>query len=87
MLNRLLMMLCLVVWAGPALANDTIPAAPQTGPVAITNATIHPVSGPVIERGWIVMIDGKIDRLGEGALPMADDVEVIDATEIGRAHV
>jgi imidazolonepropionase-like amidohydrolase len=80
MLQRFLFTLCLFVWVGDVSGNDTIPASPQAGPVAIANATIHPVSGPVIDRGWIVMIDGRIDRLGEGALPIADDVEVIDAT-------
>ena len=33
-------------------------------PVAITNATIHPVSGPRIERGTIVLDGGRIVAVG-----------------------
>jgi len=45
---------------------------------AIVNATIHPISGDVIERGTIVMRDGLIKAVGPGIAPPSDAV-VIDA--------
>ena len=30
-------------------------APPQESPIVITNASIHPVSGPVIERGYVAL--------------------------------
>jgi imidazolonepropionase-like amidohydrolase len=38
---------------------------PVAGGYAITNATIHPVSSPVIPRGTVVFVDGKIVAVGE----------------------
>ncbi|MCU0627312.1 MAG: amidohydrolase family protein [Gemmatimonadaceae bacterium] len=47
--------------------------------VAITNATIHPVSGPRIERGTIVIRNGVIAAVGTNvAIP--DDAERVDGT-------
>ncbi len=45
-------------------ASDQIPAPPQTVPVAIVGAAIHPVSGPVIEKGTILFDKGKIVDIG-----------------------
>lgn len=45
-----------------ALATAPVPAMGQT--VAITGATIYPVSGPKIERGTIVIRDGRIAAVG-----------------------
>jgi imidazolonepropionase-like amidohydrolase len=64
-------------FAGSAAANPEVPGAPQKKPIAITNATIHPASGPVIERGTIVFDKGKITALGESASIPAD-ADVID---------
>lgn len=47
------------------LANPQVPGALQKQPVALTNATIHPVSGPAIEKGTIVFDGGKIKALGK----------------------
>jgi imidazolonepropionase-like amidohydrolase len=59
-------------------ASDTIPAPPQTKPIAIKGATIHPVSGPDIPSGTIVFENGKITALGaDAAIPSGADV--IDA--------
>jgi imidazolonepropionase-like amidohydrolase len=61
-----------------ARASDTIPAPPQTKPVAIKGATIHPVSGPDIPNGTIVFENGKIIAIGaDAAIPSG--AEVIDA--------
>ena len=43
-------------------AAFSLPAWGQS--YAITNAHIHPVSGPDIERGTVLVVDGKIAQLG-----------------------
>jgi imidazolonepropionase-like amidohydrolase len=50
----------------PATARQTGPAPRSAaGPVwAITNATIHPISSPAIEKGTIVINGGKIQAVG-----------------------
>jgi imidazolonepropionase-like amidohydrolase len=54
-------------------------AAPGTGAiVAITNATIHPVTRPTIERGTIVIRGAKIEAIGAG-IPVPAGAQVIDA--------
>jgi imidazolonepropionase-like amidohydrolase len=58
-------------------ASDTIPAPPQTKPIAIKGATIHPVSGPDIPSGTIVFDNGKITAIGANAT-IPSDAEVID---------
>lgn len=52
-------------------------ASAQT--VAITNAKIYPVSGPVIERGTVVLRDGKIVAVGADVSAPAG-AQVIDGT-------
>lgn len=48
-----------------ASAQDlTHKAPPQARPVAIINATIHPVAAPVIEQGFILFDQGLIRGLG-----------------------
>jgi len=62
-----------------AKGSDTMPAPPQTKPIAIKGATIHPVSGPEIPSGTIVFENGKITALGpDAAVPSG--AEEIDAT-------
>jgi imidazolonepropionase-like amidohydrolase len=63
--------------AGSASSNPEIPGAPQTKPVALTNATIHPVSGPAIEAGTLVFDGGKITAIGKEAT-IPENAEVID---------
>lgn len=57
-----------------------IKAPPQAAPVAIVNATIHPVSGPAIEKGYIAFDAGRITAVGAGAYTPAGPGTVIDAT-------
>ena len=62
-----------------ASGSDTMPAPPQTKPIAIKGATIHPVSGPEIPSGTIVFENGKITALAaDAAVPSG--AELIDAT-------
>lgn len=61
------------VVAASALAQDLgIKAAPQSRPIAITKATIHPISGPAIEGGHVLFDKGKITSVGagDGVLPL-----------------
>lgn len=58
-----------------------IPGEPQSKPIAVVNATIHPVSSETIERGYVLFDHGMITRVGSGAFSAAGaDVEIIDAT-------
>jgi imidazolonepropionase-like amidohydrolase len=68
--------------AVPSSAPQT--AKPSAGPViAITNATIHPVSRPSIERGTIILRGVKIEALGAN-LAVPAGAKVVDAA---GAHV
>ncbi len=66
-----------------ALPNaDPFPSTYRAAParaVLITNATILTAAGPQIDRGFVVLRDGKIVSVGSGAPPAAGDAEVIDA--------
>ena len=55
------------------------PALAQAQTVAITNARIHTISGPVIERGTVVITNGKIAAVGAG-VAVPSGARVIDAT-------
>src|SRR5688572_29191980 len=63
--------------AGLVLLLAATPLAAQT--VAITNARIYPVAGPVIERGTVVIRDGKIPAVG-ASVAAPGGARVIDAT-------
>jgi len=62
----------------PAPASDQIPGAVQQHPIAITGATLHPISRPSIPGGTIVFDHGVITVLGT-TVALPDDVEVIHA--------
>ncbi len=56
-----------------------IPAPKQTMPIAIHGATIHTLAGEPIEDGYVIISNGKIELVGQGMPPIADDVYFIDA--------
>jgi imidazolonepropionase-like amidohydrolase len=60
-----------------ALSGSARPARAQT--VAITNARIHTVAGPAIERGTIVFQGGRITAVGADVQPPAG-ARIIDGT-------
>ncbi len=64
------------------MAQDLGIKAPpvQTAPVAIENATIHPVSGDPIEGGFLTFAEGKITGIGKGPAPRAAGGTVVDAS-------
>src|SRR4051812_13905971 len=64
-------------------ANPQVPGAPQKKPIALTNATIHPVSGPAIEKGTLVFDGGKITAIGTN-IAVPETAETID---LGGKHV
>jgi len=59
------------------LAYGQIPAPPQSQPIALVNATVHPVSSPSLAAATIVMDRGKIVALGT-AIPIPPDAITID---------
>jgi imidazolonepropionase-like amidohydrolase len=66
MLTALLAAALLLSVASPAAAQDlTVKAPPQTAPVVIFSATIHPISGEPIERGYIRFDNGVITEVGD----------------------
>ncbi len=56
----------------------SLPENPS-GPYAIVGARIHPVTGPVIEEGTVVVADGKIASFGGSDTPVPAGAETIDA--------
>ena len=69
-------------WPTPAertAAQGAKPVAASAGAVvAITNARIHPITRPTIERGTIVLRGAKIEALGAG-IPVPAGATVVDA--------
>jgi len=77
----LVLALALAPFAGAQSAQ--IPAPPQERPVVIANATIHPVSGDVLEApAWVVFEDGKITRMGSGRAPRVVGAQRIDGADL-----
>lgn len=69
----------LAEWKPPTpITAGPIPTTPHRA-YAITNATIHPISGPVIEKGTIVIVDDKILEVGATAT-IPPGAGIIDAT-------
>jgi imidazolonepropionase-like amidohydrolase len=46
------------------MASPEIPGAEQSQPIALVGATVHPVTGPVIESGIVLFDGGKILAVG-----------------------
>jgi len=63
-----------------ASAQDLgIKAAAQKEPITIMNATLHPVNGPVIQQGYIIIVRGNIMAVGSGPPSMKVPGVTIDA--------
>ncbi len=56
-----------------------VKAGPQTTPIAIVNASVHPVSSPSIDRGFVFFQDGVIVEVGAGDRVFPEGTRVIDA--------
>ena len=75
--NLLLCLAAALTAPAVAFASDQIPGPAQTRPVALTNAVIHTVAGPVIDRGTLVFNAGRITELGPQVQPPAG-AEILD---------
>lgn len=76
----------LICWSAlfrAAAQSNVLPAPPQKGVLYITNAVIHVGNGTVIEKGVIVVRDGKIEKVGAD-IAVPADAPVQDA---GGRHV
>lgn len=61
------------------LIGAALPLAAQAQTIAITGGTVFPVSGPRIERGTVVITNGKITAVGAN-VSIPDGAQRIDAT-------
>ncbi|MFN2508941.1 MAG: amidohydrolase family protein [Chthoniobacterales bacterium] len=68
-----------VAFSCASRASDEIPAPPQSRPIALKGATIHPVSGADIASGTIVFEKGKITTV-DAEVQIPEGAEVIDVT-------
>ncbi|MEM7575694.1 MAG: hypothetical protein AAF433_22515, partial [Bacteroidota bacterium] len=64
----------------PLVAQNPVPAPPQSGKIVISGATIHIGNGTVLENGEIRIADGKIERVGGPTRALLDDYEKINAS-------
>jgi imidazolonepropionase-like amidohydrolase len=62
-----------------AVPRTPTPAAPTGETVAIINGRVLPVSGPAIDRGVVLIVNGKISAVGSGVV-IPQGARVIDAT-------
>jgi len=77
---RKISILCWLFSAHFAFAQNPTPAAKQTRTVVIRNATIHVGNGSVIEKGTIVLEQGKITLVDKNIASDIKDAQTIDAT-------
>jgi imidazolonepropionase-like amidohydrolase len=73
-------LLLVFVLAGTCVrAQNPTPAAEQSGPIAITNATIHVGDGTVSENATLLLRDGRIEAVGS-EITVPAGYETVDAT-------
>ena len=77
------LILIFIFYSFVLIASEQIPAPTQKQPIALTNCTIHPVVGDVIQNGTIIFEKGKITELGKN-VPIPDKALVKD---LNRKHV
>ena len=54
----------LIAFFSFTFASDQIPASQQDHAILIKDVTIHPISGPPIEEGFLLFENGKIVYTG-----------------------
>jgi imidazolonepropionase-like amidohydrolase len=72
----------LVPAAVAAGQSRQIPAPPQDRPIVIAGASVHTVSGPTFEDGYVVFEDGVITAVGGGPAPQVAGAEVVHARSL-----
>lgn len=78
MLRYIICLTCLALCSTGLLAQNPVPAAEQSQPIAITGATAHLGNGQVIENAVITFADGKITSVGAAGTDVSGH-QVIDA--------
>lgn len=63
-----------------AAQSRQIPAPPQSQPVLIHGATVHTVTGDVIDNGYVLFADGVITDVGSGMPSPSEHARRIDAS-------
>lgn len=61
-------------------AQNPVPAAKQSSPIALIGATVHVGDGTVIENGAVLFRDGKLERVAAGGQVPAG-YETVDVTD------
>ncbi|WP_457426741.1 amidohydrolase family protein [Roseateles sp. P5_E7] len=74
----------LLAAATTALASPNTPPPPQREPLLLRNATLHPVSGPVIANGSLLIEAGRIRAIGGAKLAAPAGARTVD---LGGRHV
>jgi len=70
-----------VYFCAAAILLSVCPLLGQSRPTAFMNARIIPISGPVIEHGFLLIQNGKIKSVGDArTVRLSADVEQIDMT-------
>lgn len=71
----------LIIATGPAALaqSNVLPAPAQKGVMYVTNAIIHVGNGKVMEKGTIVVRDGKIEKVGADISIPAGETNITDA--------
>jgi imidazolonepropionase-like amidohydrolase len=77
-LRRLPLTLPLTLIAVSTLSG-LAPGVALAQPIAIVGGKVHPVSGPVIEGGTVIITNGRITAVGGANLPLPVGARVIDA--------
>ncbi len=72
-------LLVVIAFAIPFSSQSRVTYARQDPAVAIVNATVHTMTGPVIENGRIVIRGELIEAVGDGNLKLPENAQVIDA--------
>lgn len=83
-MKRFLLTTALLAAALGAHAAPNTPPPPQREPLLLRNATLHPVSGPVIAGGSLLIEGGKISAIGGAALAAPANARTVD---LGGRHV
>jgi len=80
-LNNLRLLLCLLLLASIAFAQNAVPLRPNSGVIVFRGAKVYPISGAPIEHGVVVVNGGKIAAVGaEGKVEVPRGAKVIDVT-------
>ncbi len=74
-------LLAIVAWQSfdrqTCFGHDQVPGAPQTRPILIRGATVHPVDAATLDRGDVLFVEGKITAVGRD-IDVPDDAQIID---------